>query len=70
MCDGSIQTDEELKTINEFEHNLQKAINELIDESDLEPDQFSQHVSMIITHLAMAAASLRIKKQQYLVKNL
>ncbi|MHA1156201.1 MAG: hypothetical protein ACTSQK_08845, partial [Candidatus Heimdallarchaeota archaeon] len=55
---------EQIKQIDEMEGNLQNAIDDLILESDEQSDLVSQHASMIITQLAMAAASLRIKKQQ------
>ncbi|MHA1462236.1 MAG: hypothetical protein ACTSQ0_04115 [Candidatus Heimdallarchaeota archaeon] len=59
---------EQIKQIDEMEGNLQNAIDDLILESDEQSDLVSQHASMIITQLAMAAASLRIKKQQSVLK--
>ncbi len=58
----------QIKQIGEMEGNLQNAINDLISESDDQSDLITQHASMIITQLAMAAASLRIKKQQSVLK--
>ena len=60
----------QIKQYDELEDNLQHAIDDLIFESneDDTSDLVSQHTSMIITHLAMAAASLRIKKQQSIQK--
>ncbi|NHJ04845.1 MAG: hypothetical protein EAX90_08475 [Candidatus Heimdallarchaeota archaeon] len=54
----------QIQEITQMELNLQNAIDDLILESELESALVSQHVSMIVTQLAMAAASLRIKKQQ------
>ena len=54
----------QIKELNELESNLKLAIDDLILESDVESTLVSQHVSMIVTQLAMAAANLRIKKQQ------
>ncbi len=58
----------QIKQIGEMEGNLQNAINDLISESDDQSDLITKHASMIITQLAMAAASLRIKKQQSVLK--
>ena len=58
----------QIKEMDELEDNLQNAIDDLIFESDDKSDLVSQHTSMIITHLAMAAATLRIKKQQSVEK--
>ena len=52
----------QIHDMSEMEGNLQRAINDLIDESENTPGIDVQHVSMIISHLAMAAASLREKK--------
>ena len=60
---------EAVKSLTEMELNLQYAIDDLIDESEDQSKLFTQHVSMIITQLAMVAASLRVKKQQK-VKNI
>ena len=54
---------QQINELSEMEGNLQLAINDLIDESDHSPGIDVQHVSMIISHLAMAAATLREKKQ-------
>ncbi|HUU77887.1 MAG TPA: hypothetical protein VMX55_06040 [candidate division Zixibacteria bacterium] len=54
----------QIQEITQMESNLQNAIDDLILESELESALVSQHVSMIVTQLAMAAANLRIKKQQ------
>jgi hypothetical protein len=60
---------EAVKNLTEMELNLQYAIDDLIDESEEDQSKLvSQHVSMIITQLAMAAASLRVKKQQQVKK--
>ncbi|MGC9779905.1 MAG: hypothetical protein HZR80_11730 [Candidatus Heimdallarchaeota archaeon] len=59
---------ENVKEIDEMESNLQHVINDLIDEAEYQSKLVSQHVSMIITHLAMVAASLRVKKQQQIMK--
>ncbi len=59
---------EQIKQIDEMEGNLQNAINDLISESDQQSDLVIQHASMIITQLAMVAASLRVKKQQSILK--
>lgn len=59
---------EQIKQIDEMEGNLQNAIDDLILESEEQSDLVTQHASMIITQLAMAAASLRIKKQQSIIK--
>jgi len=56
--------DNDLKNLKEMEHNLQKAIDDLITESEFEPKIVLEHVSMIITNLAMVAASIRMKTQQ------
>ena len=55
---------EAVKNLTEMELNLQYAIDDLIDESEDQSKLVTQHVSMIITQLAMVAASLRVKKQQ------
>jgi len=55
--------------IAEMESNLKNAIDDLIEESEDQPKIVTQHVSMIITHLAKVTADLRVKKQQGL-KNL
>lgn len=55
---------EAVKSLTEMELNLQYAIDDLIDESEDQSKLVTQHVSMIITQLAMVAASLRVKKQQ------
>ena len=62
--------EQQIEQYDELEDNLQNAIDDLIFESNNEEtsDLVSQHTSMIITHLAMAAASLRIKKQQSIQK--
>ena len=54
---------QQINEMSEMEENLERAINDLIDESENTPSIDVQHVSMIISHLAMAAASLREKKQ-------
>ncbi len=54
---------QQIHEMSEMEVNLERAINDLIDESENTPSIDVQHVSMIISHLAMAAASLREKKQ-------
>ena len=59
---------EAVKSLTEMELNLQYAIDDLIDESVDQSKLVSQHVSMIITQLAMVAASLRVKKQQKINK--
>ncbi|NHJ84749.1 MAG: hypothetical protein FK734_04760 [Asgard group archaeon] len=59
---------EELNAITELEENLQQAIDDLIAESDYHTQQVNEHVSLIVTQLAVAAASLRIKKQQEVLK--
>ncbi len=51
-----------------MELNLQYAIDDLIDEAEDQSKLVTQHVSMIITQLAMVAASLRVKKQQKIKK--
>ena len=53
-----------VKNLTEMELNLQYAIDDLIDESEDQSKLVSQHVSMIITQLAMVAASVREQKQQ------
>ena len=58
------KTINQIKELNELESNLKHAIDDLILESDVESTLVSQHVSMIVTQLAMAAANLRIQKQQ------
>jgi len=55
---------EAVKSLTEMELNLQYAIDDLIDETEDQSKLVTQHVSMIITQLAMVAASLRVKKQQ------
>ena len=57
-----------VKEMNEMESNLQLAINDLIDKAEDQSKIVTQHVSMIVTHLAMVAASLRVKKQQQIMK--
>ncbi|NHK32938.1 MAG: hypothetical protein FK730_16445 [Asgard group archaeon] len=59
---------EDVEAMNEMENNLKLAINELIDESESKSKLVTQHISMIITNLAMAAASLRVQKQQHIAK--
>ena len=59
---------EDVKAMKEMENNLKIAINDLIDESESKSKLITQHISMIITNLAMAAASLRVQKQQYIAK--
>ncbi len=59
---------EEVKAITAMESHLKNAINDLIEESEDKSKLVTQHVSMIITHLAKAAADLRIKKQEELEK--
>ena len=59
---------EAVKSLTEMELNLQYAIDDLIDESEDQSKLVSQHVSMIITQLAMGAADLRVKKQQKIKK--
>ncbi|MBN1331013.1 MAG: hypothetical protein JXA54_16190 [Candidatus Heimdallarchaeota archaeon] len=59
---------DEMNAITELEENLQHAIDDLIEESSNNSQQINAHVSMIITHLAIAAASLRMKKQQEILK--
>lgn len=60
----------QIKQFDELEGNLQNAIDDLILESDKQSDLVTQHTSMIITQLAMTAASLRIKKQQSVLKTI
>ena len=55
---------QQIHDMSEMEINLQRAINDLIDESENSQGIDVQHISMIISHLAMAAASLREKKQK------
>jgi len=60
---------EAVKSLTEkMELNLQYAIDDLIDEAEDQSKLVTQHVSMIITQLAMVAASLRVKKQQKIKK--
>ncbi len=59
---------EAVRNLTEMELNLQYAIDDLIDESEDQSTLVSQHVSMIITQLAMVAASIRVKKQQQVKK--
>jgi len=59
---------EAVKNLTEMELNLQYAIDDLIDESEDQSKLVSQHVSIIITQLAMVAASVRVKKQQQIKK--
>ncbi|NHJ38765.1 MAG: hypothetical protein FK731_01945 [Asgard group archaeon] len=59
---------EEVNAMSEMEKNLKIAINELIDESESKSKLVTQHISMIITNLAMAAASLRVQKQQQIAE--
>jgi hypothetical protein len=59
---------EDVEAMKEMENNLKLAINELIDESESKSKLVTQHISMIITNLAMAAASLRVQKQQHIAK--
>lgn len=54
----------QIKQIDELEDNLQHSIDDLIMESEDGSSLIIEHVNYIITHLAMAAADLRIKKQQ------
>ena len=54
----------QIHEMTQMESNLQNAIDELILENDLESNLISQHVSLIVTQIAMAAASLRIEKQR------
>ncbi|MFW9923488.1 MAG: hypothetical protein ACFFDW_09425 [Candidatus Thorarchaeota archaeon] len=58
------QSKTQIAQIDELEDNLQHAIDELIVESEDGSSLIVEQVSYIITHLAMAAADLRIKKQQ------
>jgi hypothetical protein len=64
MKETTIEAQEELQALHEMENNLKLAINDLIDESESQSNLVTQHISMIITNLAMAAANLRIHKQQ------
>ncbi|NHJ33580.1 MAG: hypothetical protein FK732_12035 [Asgard group archaeon] len=64
----SASNQEAVKSLTEMELNLQYAIDDLIDESEDQTKLISQQVSMIITQLAMAAASVRVKKQQKVKK--
>ena len=64
----SASNQEAVKSLTEMELNLQYAIDDLIDESEDQSKLVSQHVSMIITQLAMVAADLRVKKQQKIKK--
>ncbi|HUT80373.1 MAG TPA: hypothetical protein VMZ29_04145 [Candidatus Bathyarchaeia archaeon] len=67
MSESDSKTNE-LNVITKLEENLQHAIDDLIDESEYQTQQINEHVSLIITHLAIAAASLRMKKQQEILK--
>jgi hypothetical protein len=64
----NLEASEEVKAIHEMENNLKLAINSLIDESESQSMLVTKHISMIITNLAMAAATLRIQKQQQIAK--
>lgn len=59
----SQETKELVREMDELEENIQLAIDELIYESDNSESFVKQHVNLIVTHLAKAAADLRIKKQ-------
>ena len=65
-----IKQENEINQMSELEINLQHAIDELISESEEGSERVSQHVTMIVAHLARAAASLRMKKQQEMLKTI
>ena len=65
-----VKQENEINQMSELEINLQHAIDDLISESEVESEKVSQHVSMIVAHLARAAATLRIKKQQEMLKTI
>ncbi|NHJ46470.1 MAG: hypothetical protein FK733_01660 [Asgard group archaeon] len=69
MKEKNSEASEEVKAIHEMENNLKLAINSLIDESESQSILVTKHISMIITNLAMAAASLRVQKQQQIAKS-
>ena len=64
----SDQVANEEMRIDDFEINLKNAINDLIDIAEFTSKIDSEHISMIITHLAVAAAFIRIKKQNNILE--